>query len=69
MFGLTFFQLVIAIIVALAIFVVLWKFFKIAIEAAFVFALLLVGLYIAFNVLDYQGLNNAYPWLRSVLGF
>ena len=53
-FNSEFVQLVIAIVIAMAVFAVLWKVFKFAIRTAVVVALLILGFYIAFGVIGIQ---------------
>lgn len=62
-------ELIIVIVVALIIFMVLWKFFRWALEAVVVFMLVLVGLYIALRILDAQGeitiVTSAWQWIAD----
>lgn len=51
-------ELIITIIVGLTLFVVLWKYFRWALEAVIIFVVLLVGLYIALRILETQGMIN-----------
>ena len=59
-----FVQLVLAIVIAMAVFAVLWKVFKFAIRTAVVVALLILGFYLAFGVIGIQ-LPEVMNWLES----
>jgi hypothetical protein len=66
-------EIAIVIVIAIALFVVLFKYFKWAVGAVIIFILVLFGLYLALRVLDYSDSSGAIVGLlgevKEKLGF